>query len=199
MVRPGNGEALGLLVAELRKGSRDAFDAIYYRYVGRVYNFILKMLEDPHKAEDLTQELFLCLWARHDSLSQEKSFEAYIFTISRNLVLKEFRRRKTAVSYADYVMTNADRGEETTAHEVDYNFMEQSVIAAIESLPPARRQIYIKQKLENKSVKQIAAEMGLSPKTVENQLYQANRNMKEKISEAMGDSGHKRVINIDET
>ena len=199
MVRPGNDESLAMLVSELRRGSREAFDALYYRYVGRVYNFISKMLEDPHKAEDLTQELFLCLWTRHDSLSEEKSFEAYIFTISRNLVLKEFRRRKTAFSYADYVVANSDFSEETTARDVDYNYTERSVVKAVESLPPVRRQIYMKQKLENKSVKQIAAEMGLSPKTVANQIYQANKDMKEKIAEAMGDSGRKRVINIDET
>jgi RNA polymerase sigma-70 factor (ECF subfamily) len=73
------------------------------------------------------------------------------------------------------------------------------VVAAVESLPPVRRQIYMKQKFENKSVKQIAAEMGLSPKTVANQIYQATKDIKEKIAEAMGDSGRKRVINIDET
>ena len=189
MDRQENDKALRLLISGLRNGSRDAFDAVYYRYVGRVYNFVLGMLEDPFKAEDLTQELFLRLWARHESISEDKSFEAYIFTISRNLVLKEFRHRKTALSYADYVMDTAESSAETTEQDVDYNFMEQSVMAAVEELPPVRKIIYIKQKFESKSVKRIAAEMGLSPKTVENQLYQANRQMKEKLAGVIGDSG----------
>ena len=198
MARQENDKTLELLISGLRKGSREAFDDIYYRYVGRIYNFILGMLEDPHKAEDLTQELFLRLWTRHETISQDKSFEAYIFTISRNLVLKEFRRRKTALSYRDYLMDTADSSAETTEQDVAYDLMEQSVLSAIESLPPARRQIYVKQKFESKSVRQIAAEMGLSPKTIENQLYQANKYMKEKLAAVMGDSDCKRVLNTDE-
>jgi len=198
MVQQENDLALRRLVSALRKGSREAFDAIYYRYVGRVYNFVLRMLDDAQKAEDLTQELFLRLWRCHESLSENKSFEAYIFTISRNLVLKEFRHRRTAISYVDYILETASEGEETTALDVDYNLMERSVLTTVESLPPARRMIYIKQKFENKSVKQIAAEMGLSPKTVENQLYQANKYMKEKLARTMGDFDTTRVITIDE-
>jgi len=79
-------------------GDRDAFGELYERHCRRVYDFLLRMTQDPHEAEDLMQETFV---RAMKSLSDEKaggaSFSTWLLTIARNLALTRIERRKRTV------------------------------------------------------------------------------------------------------
>lgn len=77
----------------LQKGDEKAFDAIFWKYNSRVFHFIHSLLYDKTLAEDLTQNVFLKIWERHQDIKPEEGFEAYLFTIARNMVYKETEKR----------------------------------------------------------------------------------------------------------
>lgn len=165
-------------VADLRNGDRKAFDAIYAAYSLHVYNFIHAILFDKTIAEDLTQDVFFKLWEKRGDLDPDLDFDSYVFTISRNLVYKESRKRQVREAYATEVKRTEAGSEDTTARYSDWKFSSEVIDALIGRMPPARREIYILNKKKQLSIKEIALKLNLSPKTVENQLYQANLFMK---------------------
>ena len=81
------------MVESLQKGDVEAFDLIYEKYSGRLFNFGLKYLKSSDEAEELVQSVFLKIWENHQRLKKELYFKAYLFTIAYNDICKFFRRK----------------------------------------------------------------------------------------------------------
>ena len=164
------------LLRRLKQGDREAFDAIYERWGGYVYNFTCKTLFNKSLAEDITQELFLRLWEYRATIDEERNFQAWVFTVARNLVYREGRRMLLNSAFIDVVQQQGSRrgGENTTDNMVNLSVTSEYIAKLVEEMPPARKRIYILNKQEGLSVKEIARRLNLSEKTIETQLYHAN-------------------------
>lgn len=97
------------LLRRLKQGDREAFDAIYERWGGYVYNFTCKTLFNKSLAEDITQELFLRLWEYRAQIDEERNFQAWVFTVARNLVYREGRRMLLNSAFIDVVQQEGPR------------------------------------------------------------------------------------------
>ena len=168
------------LLRRLKQGDRKAFDAIYEQWGGYVYNFTCKTLFNKSLAEDITQELFLRLWEHRTQIDEERNFQAWIFTVARNLVYREGRRMLLNSAFIDVVQQEGPRrgGENTTDDMVNLSFTSEYIDELIGQMPPARRRIYILSRQEGLSVREIAQRLDLSEKTIETQLYHANQFMR---------------------
>ncbi len=160
------------LVKRLKNGDIDAFEALYKLYSLRLYHFGLKYFQSEVEAEGLVQDVFTKVWEKRFSLKTELSFRSYLFTISFNLIRKSFIRKSR---FREYLKTQKAREEFDldTINQIDYQSMVDYLNTLVNRLPERRKQIFIKSKIENLSVKEIALKMGISPKTVENQLTSA--------------------------
>ena len=87
----------------LQQGDEKAFDTIFWKYNPRVFHFIHSLLYDKILAEDLTQNVFLKIWERHQDIKPEEGFEAYLFTIARNMVYKETEKRLLSERFLDSI------------------------------------------------------------------------------------------------
>jgi len=171
------------ILRRLRNGDRKAFDIVYNQWVGYVYNFINKILFDKSLSEDLTQDLFMKLWDNRDKINPELNFQAWLFTIARNLVYQEGRRMILGSIYAENAQKTESAEGNTTEEMTDYYFTSNGVNHLIDKLPPARKRIYLMNKHQGLSVKEIALQLGLSEKTVETQLYNANKFMRSHLKD----------------
>ncbi|WP_289062145.1 RNA polymerase sigma-70 factor [uncultured Zobellia sp.] len=157
------------LVKELRSGSPKAYGILFDRYSQRLYYFALGYLKSPSEAEGIVQDVFVKVWEKRTSLKTDLSFKSYIFTIAFNFVKKTFIKRSRV---RDYI--NSEEGKITfdycTSNQVDYNFLMDRLISIVSNMPERRQETFIKSRFEGLSVKDIAVEMGISPKTVENQI-----------------------------
>lgn len=171
------------LLTMLRRGELAAFDAIYAKYSGYVYNFMASVLYDKNLAEDLTQELFMRLWEHRREIDTDRNFQAYVFTIARNLVYKESRRLLMNARFVQATRMREENGvgDASTEERLDLIFTNEYIDTLIESMPPARREIFCLSKMQGLSVREVAQRLELSPRTVEAQLYQANRYLRRKF------------------
>lgn len=175
------------LIKRLNASDEEAFAALYDKYVGMVYNYILSVIKNVSLAEELTQQCFIQVWEHRTAVSAEKNFPAWLYVIARNSAFKEIRRQVAAAKFSETISPElSEVCDDSEAFESwDMKRMQNSMMAAINSLPDARRKIYILKTFKGKSVKEIAELLDISPKTVENQLTAARKFLKEKLSDFM--------------
>lgn len=158
------------LIESLRKGDVDAFDMVYRKYAQKLYAFSLKYLKSVEEAEGLVQSVFLKVWENQQNLKKEASFKSYLFTIAYNEICNLFRRRKYQQQYAADAKATHPRFSDTSESQINYFSILQQVESIIAKLPEKQRSVFIKSRIEGKSTKEIASELGLSSGTVDNYI-----------------------------
>lgn len=162
-----------LLVRRLRKSDPFAFEELFSKYSNRLYQFSLSYLKSEADAEEIVQDVFLKLWEKKQEIKTGVSFQAYLFTISLNFIKRHFNRKARADRYKHELAIHFFDASEQTESSVTYQDLLMKLEILIDQLPEKRRQIFIERRQHDKPVKQIAEELGISPKTVENQLTRA--------------------------
>ena len=123
------------LVKRLRKGDIAAFDAIYQKYSGRLFNFGLKLLRSEAETEELIQSVFMKLWENHRNLKPELSFKSYLYTIAYNDICKLFRQRNYMRKFIDYHVSEESGIFSDLGERLDYKSLLEQVRKVINKLP----------------------------------------------------------------
>ena len=159
------------LVKSLSKGNILAFNTIFKEYSGRLYRFVNGYLKSDAEAEEMIQEIFTMIWEKRKDLKEELSFKSYLFTIAFNMIRKYFRSKAVVSQYL-----HSGIGEDIdmqTSINISYNSLYDYISGLVNQLPERRKLIFIKSRFEGQSIKEIADELSISHKTVENQLTDA--------------------------
>ena len=172
-MRPYSFENEAQLVKSLSKDNILAFNTLFREYSGRLYRFAYGYLKSEDLSEELVQEVFTRIWENRKSLKSEYSFKSYLFTIAFNIIKKHFRREVYISQY--FKKRIAEDFDLSTTKKVDYDSLYQYVSELADQLPARRKEIFIKSRFEGLSIKEIAEELKISHKTVENQLTDALR------------------------
>lgn len=167
------------LVKALSAGDIKAFNDLFKLYANRIYRFAFGYLKSESDSEELVQDVFMKVWERRSELNENLSFKSYLFTIAFNIIRKHFAKKSLNNRYFEYQIL--DDLDLKTVQNIDYKSTKEHLDQLIAKLPPKRRSIFVKSRLEGYSVKEIAEEMGTSPKTVENQLGDALKFIREHL------------------
>lgn len=174
-----------ILIRRLNESDKTAFEALYDRYVGMVYNFLNSVLKNQSLAEDYTQWCFMQLWEHRVSISSTRNLPAWLYVTARNAALKEARRQLTIARYVEYSVNFKDRVDSQRNPDSDLAVIQSEMSKVIEKLPESRRQIFLMRTVQGKSVSAIAEELGISPKTVETQIARAKEALRKHASELL--------------
>ena len=161
------------LVKSLSKGNLLAFNTLYKEYSGRLYRFSIGYLKSEAEAEELVQEVFTVIWEKRKNLKEELSFKSFLFTIAFNIIRKHFRTKAYLSEY--FKKSTGDDLDMQTSQKTTYDSLYQYITELVNQLPERRKEIFIKSRFEGLSIKEIAEELKISHKTVENQLTDALR------------------------
>lgn len=162
-----------LLVRNLSKGNLLAFNTLYKEYSGRLYRFAFGYFKSEEEAEELVQEVFTVIWEKRADLKEELSFKSFLFTIAFNIIRKHFRTKVHLLAY--FKSENLVDTDMQTSQQVTYDSLYQYLTKLIDKIPQRRKEIFMKSRMEGLSIKEIAEELKISHKTVENQLTEALR------------------------
>lgn len=163
------------LVQLLQKGNVEAFDSLFEVYSQKLYGFALKYFKNESDAEELVQEVFVKVWENRQTLKSELSFKSYLFTIALNQIRKHFNHKATSLRYLESIQNEPEMVENQAIQENDYESALLQINLIIEQMPPRRREIFMKSKLDGKSSKEIGVELNISAGTVDNQVSEALR------------------------
>lgn len=149
------------LIIQAQNGNKDAFGEIYRLFLKRIYRFIYYSVYDYEPAQDLTQNTFLKAWRSLSSFSPNRgSFQAFLFTIARNVVIDYYREQKAhrSVSYdkVDDVLAS-ENSEEALYTEEKKKF----VYEALSILNDLEKQMIILRYFEELQIGEIAIILGM--------------------------------------
>jgi RNA polymerase sigma-70 factor (family 1) len=159
------------LVHNLSNSNIFAFNILYKAYSGRLYRFALGYLKSEAEAEELVQEVFTIIWERRADLKMELSFKSFLFTIAFNIIRKHFRAKSYLIEYLK--SGSGDDLDAQTTDKIGYDSLNQYLTALVNQLPRRRKEIFIKSRFDGLCIKEIAEDLKISHKTVENQLTDA--------------------------
>ena len=161
-----------------------AFQSVYESYSAHIYNFIYSLLYNRLEAEDLTQEVFVRIREKRDSLDIDKNFDSYIFTIARNLVYDEWDSLFHAELYMKSLEADWDERDTSKVEEdITVNSIGQYIDYLIDKLPVSRREIFLLSRKEHLSTKEIAQRLSISERTVEAQIYRSLQFLRKYLAE----------------
>jgi len=180
------------LVAAHLAGDGRAFQELVGRYRGRLLNFVNRMIGDRERAEDLVQEAFIRVYRHLHRFDTTKKFSTWVYTIASNLAKNELRNR----SRSPLVLYQSlrPRGEEDqrplqfedARSRPDDMFagrhLRELVDAAVATLAPHHREVFVMRELEGRSYEEIAQLTRCNLGTVKSRLNRARRAFAERIA-----------------
>ena len=179
------GETESKVIQRARNGDRLAVKEIYDRYVGYLAATCSRFLPDKSEQKDVLQDCFLKIFSSLDKFDYrgEGSFKAWLRQIVVNECLKTLRKRRRSVpieyewELGDYPLEDDDAPPDLE------NVPASAIQKMIEGLPEGYRTVFILSALEEKSHKEIAAELGITENTSASQLFRARSMLAKKIKE----------------
>ncbi|MDR1120670.1 MAG: RNA polymerase sigma-70 factor [Dysgonamonadaceae bacterium] len=165
------------------------FKEFYTHWYSRTTAFANEYLLSKDDANDVVQDVFVDLYEKYDSLQGHVNLTAYLFVSLKNRCIDVLRHRMAKKEAAIRIQEEYEltlRMKFDSLEMLDDGFLDENTVAeilenALATLPERCRIIFIKHKLEGMRQKSIAAELGVSPKTIENQLTIAYRKMREAL------------------
>lgn len=155
----------------LKNGSEEAFEIIYSRYVGKLFNFMMGMTKgNEYLAEEMVQTAFIKLWETRDRIDNNKSMLSYLATISKNTLFNYQKRQTIEFVYKEMLLREANNFDISTEHEVEEKWLKQVLNEMIVKLPPGRQRIFIMSKIDGLSTTEISEKLGVAKSTVETQI-----------------------------
>ena len=157
------------LVVLLREGDTAAFNELYYRYKGKVHQFAYRFVRCSESATELTQLVFVRLWKYKHTIDESRDFDAFLLTITKNLVFKEFQRKAKANAYQNEQL-NTEQVYDPIASFMDLKDYRNLAERAINSLPPQSKKVFKLSREEGATYEHISNQLNISKNTVHSHM-----------------------------
>lgn len=157
---------------ELILGKNSGLESLFNKYYTFLVRFSLQIVKKEDAAEDIVQEVFIKLWDKRSSLEGVKNIKPYLFQATKNSSLNWVKSKKNnnqSIEVVEFSHSSGNNIEEYLAFEETQNKINKALLI----LPQKCREVFLLSRNEGKSYKEIADELTISVKTVENHMGKA--------------------------
>jgi RNA polymerase sigma-70 factor (family 1) len=151
------------LLQKIARGDKQAFQYLFDKQWKFVYSNALRLTKSPEMAEDLAQDIFVRLWNNRRKLAAVNNIQAFLFTVSHNLVHDYLRTKVFKESNRDALLAYFDQPENTPLETLERKELSGKLQSAIDQLPPQLKTIFQLSHLNGFSHKEIAGKLNISP------------------------------------
>ncbi len=176
------------LIAACQTGDRDAFRQLFEVYQTRVWAIAIHYTGEEQAARDITQQVFLKLFASIKQFRHEANFTTWLYRLVANVCLDEQRKQRRFLSFDFWRREDDDEelnpADWQQAHEFQESVQEQrftqtemaaAVKAAVKDLSPPLRMTILLKYFEDLSYEEIARVLDCSPGTVASRLNRGHK------------------------
>lgn len=171
------------IVKNISQSDPDALKELWDALAPDVYKLVYSILRSEDDAKEVTQIVFIKVWEVRDTLKLDKKIKPFLFTIARNSSYDVLRNK-----YKERVLLGhlQDGMDDISPADLDSDMMDKmkdKLRSLIEQLPEQRREIFISNRFEGLTYKQIAEKLNISENTVDTQMRRALKFIRQHLAE----------------
>jgi RNA polymerase sigma-70 factor (ECF subfamily) len=158
-----------------------AFKALFTEHYKGMYSYACIILKDEAEAEEIVQGVFVRIWEKQATLQIETSLKAYLYKMVYNDCMNYIKHKAVVIKFQKektYTMKNEQDSAEGKVAAAQLN---EQLSNALRELPEQCRTVFQLSRFEDLKYREIAGQLGISEKTVENQMGKALKLLRMKL------------------
>jgi len=167
----------------IQSGNESAFEMTFRSYYQPLCRYAYSFLEDKEEAEEVVQSAFITFWEKRKSLDIQTSLKSYLYRMVRNACLNVIKHEKVKQQHVAHEMAVTDSSYESVSQKVYATELESKISEAMKALPEQCRLVFQLSRFEELKYQEIADQLQISVKTVENHMGKALRIMREQLKD----------------
>jgi RNA polymerase sigma-70 factor (ECF subfamily) len=168
----------------LAGGDGQVFEKVFKAHFKSLHAYACTLLDSEAIAEEMVQQVFYKLWERKEQVVVHTSIKAYLYRAVHNESMNHLKHRKVKSTHQTYAMQQQSHQQERNATErLAGKELETRIREALNELPEQCRTIFQLSRFEELKYREIADQLNLSVKTVENQMGKALKLMRLKLAD----------------
>ena len=170
-------------IGKIKSGGEPSFTVVFNEYYPKVYHYFVKKTRSTDTARELAQLTFIKLWQFRHTLSEEHPFDSQLFQIAATSLIDYLRRentqRKKSLHFSQRAHLSSLTGAEPSSEPASGSFEQSDYLHSLtRTLPPVRKKVFILSRIHGHSYKEIAEQLSISIKTVEDHMVKALRHIR---------------------
>ncbi|MGE8376848.1 MAG: RNA polymerase sigma factor [Sphingobacterium sp.] len=171
----------GILVDLIRQDDEKAFAVIYQRYSMPLYAHANRFIRNREETKDILQKVFVKIWSIRNKLPKDIKLSSYLYQIVKNELINYISHSKVVDKYLESMSSYASTYVADTDHVIREKQLQDIIEREIQNLPEKMREIFQLSRKQYLSHKEIAEKLGISEKTVKNQISNALNLLRHKL------------------
>jgi len=171
------------VLSALKEGKETAFEMLFKTHYQALCQYAYSFLNDRDEAEEVVQATFINVWDNRDRIEIQTSIKSYLFRATRNSCLNVIKHEKVKRQHAAFELAGGEPTHENVAQAVISTELEEKIYEAMKALPEQCRLVFQLSRFEELKYAEIAGQLEISIKTVENQMGKALKIMRSQLSD----------------
>ena len=171
------------VLTSLSEGSESAIEMLFKTYYGPLCQYAYSFLRDQDEAEEVVQNAFVNIWDRREELAIQTSVKSYLYRMVRNACLNVIKHQRVRMEHESHEKALGEPVHEGTGQELIASELERRIAHAMKTLPEQCRLVFQLSRFEELKYAEIADQLNISVKTVENHMGKALRLMREQLKD----------------
>ncbi len=172
----------GALAARVRAGDVVAFKVLFDAHFNGLVGYVRSYVKDTAVAEEVVQDLFFRVWESRETFALRTSAASYLYSAARNQALLSVRRARRHDAWVHELAHRDPEFAESADAAARWNETAVAISRAIDALPPRCRAVFLMRRGHGLSAADIATALGMSPKSVEQQIWRALVTLRKHLS-----------------
>ena len=167
----------------ISKGDKKAYEHVFRTYYQSLCNYACSLIKDMDEAEEVAQNVFFNIWNKREALQISTSIKSYLYRAVHNDCLNKIKHGKVRTIYAEDYKSSMGGGFEDSSKILDGKELNKQINEAIDSLPEQCGNVFRLSRFENLKYSEIAEQLEISVKTVENHMGKALKILRERLKD----------------
>lgn len=173
---------INIVLDGLANNNKKALEELFNFYYPRLYQFSKSFLKIEDGIDDILQEVFMKIWDNRENIRSSETFNSYVFTITKNLLLNELRNRLNRQKIKEEIFKLTVPEEYNSDEKVEFHELVEKVEQIVNNLPKKQREVFLLSRYDYLSHKAISEKLNISTKTVEYHIRQSINAIKDQLN-----------------